>query len=221
MTAFDHLVIHSFNPKQHKELFSQVHQLQGTAGGKHDAWGTHNHLAFMQNDCYIEWLGVDDETIARSSENPLIQSTIQAYDQKHEGPFQFALRVNHLDDIMNRLTQEQVSFAGPFPGQRTKPDGSELAWRMLFPMDESLNRPLPFLIEWDVDINRPGDSSLINQRSFSNIEIGVNDPGRFLDTLAIIEPSCRQDDHIILDNGQISVDTGNHLVAQFEHITFK
>ncbi|MET3683940.1 hypothetical protein ABID56_002056 [Alkalibacillus flavidus] len=221
MTAFDHLVVHSFNPDVHQQTFSAIHQLKGVPGGQHEHWGTFNHLAFMTNDCYIEWLGVEDETIARHSDNPLIQTTIDAYDARKEGPIQFALRVDDLNGVMERLRHHHIAFSGPFPGSRTKPDGSELAWRMLFPHDETLNRPLPFLIEWDGDINRPSDATFINPTSFSSITVGTDDPERYVNQLQTIAPEATSPSGLLLDNGTITIEDGDHLTAHFESITFK
>lgn len=61
MLAFDHLVIFSQNPELDQEHASIQHGLITTKGGHHEQWGTYNYLSFMENRCYIEWIGIEDE----------------------------------------------------------------------------------------------------------------------------------------------------------------
>ncbi|GEN47130.1 VOC family protein [Alkalibacillus haloalkaliphilus] len=222
MVAFDHLVIHSSDPKQHQEMFSNFHNLVGVPGGRHELWGTYNYLAFMKNNSYIEWLGVEDESVANQSDNPLIRQTAKARHNNIEGPIQFALRVSDIDYYINYFNEEGIKYEGPFPGSRRKTDGSLLEWRMLFPNLEETNQTLPFLIEWSGEGNIPNDVALINQTPFSTIEVNTEDVEtykRFLtNDLKLKETS---DNIYQLENGLLKVQQGEGLKAEFDHITFQ
>ncbi|GAA0452478.1 VOC family protein [Alkalibacillus silvisoli] len=221
MVAFDHLVIHSYNPKKHQEMFSTFHHLTGLPGGKHEQWGTYNYLAFMENNSYIEWLGIEHEEQASQSDNPLIQQTYKANKNHIEGPIQFALRVNYLDDYINSFNQKGIEYAGPFPGSRQKLDGTRLDWRMLFPKPSSEGSPIPFLIEWSGEGNLPKDKSLINETPFTSIEIGVDHVEEYAQLLEELIQLKRVDQNSFqLENGQLIIGAHKGLIAHFNHITF-
>ncbi|RKQ30908.1 VOC family protein [Oceanobacillus halophilus] len=161
MLALDHIVIASRNPKADAEEFARRFDVEVIEGGKHEIWGTYNFLAYFQNDCYLEWLGVMDIATAKRSDNPLIHQLVAALENGIEGTIQYALRTNQMDYYVRYFYKTDISFIGPIPGSRKKPDDTMLEWKMLFPMESS---NLPFLIEWNNGKNIPADSSLINNR---------------------------------------------------------
>ncbi|WP_188207809.1 VOC family protein [Alkalibacillus aidingensis] len=222
MIAFDHLVIYSSDPEQHQSIFSSFHNQVGVEGGHHENWGTFNYLAFMKNNSYIEWIGVDDDQKASESDNPLIQHTYYAKERQLEGPIQFALRVENLQERIDYFNQEGIEYEGPFPGSRKKPDGTTLAWKMLFPKYDVTGTPLPFLLEWSGDGNVPTDENLINPVNFSMLELGVPNPEEYIKQIErIYQLSLGENLSFQLENGTIKITHGNHLKASFEHITFK
>lgn len=172
MLAFDHLVIATNHPSQDQMTFEENYKIKGFPGGRHDSWGTFNHLSHLQNHCYLEWIGIENEKIATQSDNPLIQQLALALSSGRQGPIQFALRTTDMNHYIDTWDKKGISYKGPFPGSREKTDGSILKWRMLFP--EAADLTLPFLIEWEGS-NRPDDAYLINTQSFNKIQTGVPD----------------------------------------------
>lgn len=166
MLAIDHLVIVSKNPEKDAKNFSEKNEVTVVEGGKHESWGTYNYLAFFKNDCYIEWLGIFDESLARQSDNPLIQQTVRFLDRGKTGLMTYALRTNELDKYLTHYQENEIAYKGPFPGSRKKIDGSVIAWRMLFPEKETL----PFFIEWESGINLPNDKKNINSKTIDTIK---------------------------------------------------
>src|SRR5690625_4867108 len=132
MLAIDHIVIVAKDPAKAAEAFGKKHGLKTLEGGRHTNWGTYNHLAYFSNDCYIEWLGIFDQSLAAQSDNPLVQLLVKAIDGHFEGPIQFALRTNEMDMYLERFLETDIAYTGPIPGSRQKPDGAMLEWRMLF-----------------------------------------------------------------------------------------
>ena len=222
MPAFDHLIIFSKNPEAHASTFRSVHGLQAVPGGEHSQWGTYNYLAFMKNNSYIEWLGIRDHTPAQQSDNPLIQQTVYAEQQGIEGPIQFALRVANMDDYIEHFQKSDIPYQGPFPGQRTRKDGSLLEWRMLFPEFEIGHTPLPFLIEWNGEGNLPESKEQLNSVPFTEIQIFTESPTDYADQLeTIYRLSPKEDGFFNLENGRIDVQQGDGMVAKFDSIHFQ
>lgn len=176
MLALDHIVIAAKDPAKTAESFGKKHTITVTEGGRHANWGTYNYLAYFANDCYIEWIGIFDETTAARSKNPLIHLLFRELAEGNEGPIQVALRTDQMDDYVQNLQELDLPFAGTIPGSRERPDGSLLEWRMLFP--EGDREVLPFLIEWGKIRNTP-DPKLINDKAINSISIPGAASGKF------------------------------------------
>ncbi|SER13729.1 VOC family protein [Piscibacillus halophilus] len=224
MLAFDHLVIFSNDPKRHQEIFSSSHKQVGVSGGQHDNWGTYNHLAFYKNNAYIEWLGIEKDEKAKSSENPLIQHAYFAKKKDQEGPIQFALRVKDIESYQQHFDEHDIAYYGPFPGSRTRPDGSVLEWKMLFPKYHFDSEPLPFLIEWNGEGNRPLDDADLNPSDFNRVIIYSEQPDVFSERLkTIYQLDDSENMEWELENGKLCVKQGTGLEARFKfnQIKFK
>ncbi|HLR74317.1 MAG TPA: VOC family protein [Virgibacillus sp.] len=197
MLSIDHVVIAAQNPEQSAHAFGKTHGVTVVEGGRHDAWGTYNMLAYFKNDCYLEWLGVFDQQKAEQSTNPLIGQLVQRLKTTGDGPFQYALRTQQMSDMITHLKRSQIPLKGPFKGSRMRPDGSTLAWQMLFP--NGLTTITPFLIAWNEGINRPNDSNLINDRRLQLFGNKNEDMDLFNDIYQVKV----HDQEIKLDNGSI------------------
>ncbi|MDC3413137.1 VOC family protein [Aquibacillus sp. 3ASR75-11] len=170
MLAIDHIVIASNDPEKSAHHFANTYGLSTVSGGNHDSWGTYNHLCFLGNGCYLEWLGISNQEKATNADNPLIQQLSIHLNQRGEGVFQVALRTDSINSFIHHFRENDIPFQGPLDGSRKKPDGSILSWRMLFPSGQET---LPFLIEW-------GEGSMptskeTNNEFLSSVKIGVND----------------------------------------------
>lgn len=172
MLAIDHIVIAAKDPAQAAHDFEQRYDVTTVQGGKHDNWGTYNYLAYFENECYIEWIGIFDESIAEKSANQLIQQLVEAFRKSIEGVIQFALRTENMDQYIDYFDANHTAYTGPIPGERARPDGSTLQWRMLFP---EADIKLPFLIEWGEVKNIPQDEWLINKQHLRSITYGIED----------------------------------------------
>lgn len=170
MLALDHIVISGTNAEQASEQYGKKLSIKAVKGGEHESWGTYNYLAYFSNSCYIEWLGIHDLQRAKQVEIPLIQHlvhTVEAYDKAV--PFQFALRTNKLDEYVNHFKRHHIPYKGPFSGQRKKPDGTMITWRMLFPEYDFQTEMLPFLIEWETMNDIRG---LDNPQAITSLKFG-------------------------------------------------
>ncbi|MFG6150437.1 VOC family protein [Halobacillus sp. B23F22_1] len=224
MLAFDHLVIASKQPKQDQEEFTSTHGLKGVPGGHHSIWGTFNELCYFSNNNYIEWLSLSDRETASNSKNPLIQQFKQTFDQGRFGPFQFALRTTFMDKYITYFKEKGISYHGPFPGERRRPDGSLIKWRMLFPQPfEYVDAPLPFLIEW-TGKNEPSNKTDINSSRFLHLSLGISDmeaAQKIFETIYRLAKTTSGPSTASypLENGELILEIGDHFHTQFDHFS--
>ncbi|MFC2947798.1 VOC family protein [Virgibacillus sediminis] len=168
MLALDHIVIAAKDPVQAAGEYKRNRNIITVQGGKHPKWGTANHLAFFQNDCYIEWIGVEDWQTASNSDNPLIAHLADVLQEGREGIIRLAFRTDNMDNYLQHFQASGIPYSGPFPGSRMRPDGNKLEWRMLFPEGQK-EKNLPFLIEWGEMMNSPADPRDINKVEISSV----------------------------------------------------
>lgn len=208
MLAIDHIVIAAKDPAQAAIDFGKKHGVTTLEGGRHTNWGTYNHLAYFRNDCYIEWIGIFDESLAVRSNNPLVQQLFQALEADIERPIQFALRTDNMDAYLNHFYTLDIAHTGPISGSRQKPNGTTLAWRMLFPDFGAV--AAPFLIEWSEAKNSPQDERYLNKQQMKFVTCGLG-----LDVMEQVYRLDIADKSIALENGmlvlQIDEDIRFHL----------
>ncbi|MGE5701191.1 MAG: VOC family protein [Clostridia bacterium] len=146
---FDHLV-HYVNSDM-RETVRRLQQagLAGVPGGRHDRFGTYNSLCYFDLS-YIEYLGVEDADLCRSlaHDNRFLGQLMEDL-PRGEGFGTVALRTDRIDEAARHLQSQGVRVTGPFDGQRTRPDGSVLRWKMLLPESGESKVPMPFLIQWE------------------------------------------------------------------------
>lgn len=174
MLAIDHIIIAAKDPVLAAHDFGQKYNVTTVDGGRHTNWGTYNHLAYFSNNCYIEWLGIFDESLAAKSDNPLVQQLVAGLEDHIEGPIQLALRTKQMDDYVNRFRATGVSTTGPIPGSRKKPNNSILEWRMLF-IESTKVELLPFLIEWGDVKNIPSDERYLNKQRVNSVGCALDE----------------------------------------------
>lgn len=179
MLALDHFVIAADNAAIASAQYSSQYSIKAIKGGEHDQWGTYNYLAYFSNNCYIEWIDISNFNIARKSSNPLIKHLVHLRENDETGLFQYAFRTNDLYKYINHFNKNNIPFEGPFKGERERPDGSILSWKMLFPTYDYKKEILPFLIEWDTPISERINPSLLNAQAIESIYFGAYNPKKF------------------------------------------
>lgn len=141
----DHIVhFTKQSPIQSSEYWNAA-GFHAVAGGSHKNWGTHNALMYGP-DYYIEWLTVEDEDIAASSNHPLIEHL--RYDQQGFGTV--CLRSDNLERLAKQLQSRGFQTVGPTDAERQTETGEQIRWKMLF-IEQHISDalPLPFFIEWE------------------------------------------------------------------------
>ncbi|MBM7599874.1 hypothetical protein JOC34_002242 [Virgibacillus halotolerans] len=209
MLAIDHIVIVAKDPAQAAADFEQKYGVMTLEGGRHTKWGTYNYLAYFSNDCYIEWLGIFDRSLAVQSDNPLVQQTVRALEADFEGTIQFALRTENMDQYLHHFATADVAYTGPIQGSRQKPDGATLEWRMLFP---NLNATIgPFMIEWGKVRNSPPSEHFLNKKQVKSVTCGLA-----ADIIAQVYQLHIADHAVQLDNAMLILEDGEHIRFELE-----
>ena len=146
LLGIDHLVIAVRDPDVAASTIERDLGIAFTGGGRHDAWGTFNRLAFL-GDTYLELIGVFDRALVASRAGSAVgRATLAILDADREGVATFALATDDIDGDVGRLRNEGSSISAPVDGSRTRPDGDVVRWRTAAAGRLGPCEP-PFLIE--------------------------------------------------------------------------
>jgi catechol 2,3-dioxygenase-like lactoylglutathione lyase family enzyme len=143
--GIDHLVLAVRDPDAAAATLEAELGLRATGGGRHPALGTFNRLIWL-GDSYLELLGIEDETLAAAAW--IGAPALALLGDGREGLATWAVAVTDLDAEIAAARASGGVLAGPIAGERVRPDGRVVRWRL------ALGGPLgpaepPFLIEHD------------------------------------------------------------------------
>lgn len=148
ITGIDHLVIAVRSVEAAAETLERDVGLAFTGGGRHEAMGTYNRLAFL-GDTYLELIGVFDAELVRSSTAFKVGGAALALlASGREGLATYALATDGLAADVARLRASGSPISEPVAGARWRDDGEVVRWLMASP-ELGPERP-PFLIEHEL-----------------------------------------------------------------------
>ncbi len=148
LTGIDHLVIAVRSPEAAAAVLERDLGLAVTGGGRHEAMGTYNRLAFL-GDTYLELIGVFDAGLVRSSRAFAVGNAALAFLETHgEGLATYALASDDVAGDVQALRAAGSPIAAPVAGERLRPDGEAVRWITAFP-ELGADRA-PFLIEHEM-----------------------------------------------------------------------
>ncbi|WP_413303977.1 VOC family protein [Bacillus sp. 1P10SD] len=171
--SFDHLVIFLKKPEEAIQPLNEK-RIHAINGGHHEKWGTYNSLSYFGLS-YIEFLGIEDLTIAEKQENNRLVTEIveRLSRQGQEGPAKIAVRTRGIQQLSASLKAEGYIVYGPYPGERVRADGQIIKWSLLFLENEPNELTMPFFIDWEksdeerlVELKEQG---LINRHPLENL----------------------------------------------------
>ena len=105
LLGIDHLVIAVHDPDASAAALEADLGIAFTGGGRHEAWGTFNRLAFL-GDTYVELIGVFDRALVASSGTAVGRAALAVLDAGAEGLATFALAT---DDIAGDVARLQAA----------------------------------------------------------------------------------------------------------------
>jgi hypothetical protein len=144
LVSIDHLIIAVHDLDAASTVLARTVGLGATGGGRHEALGTANRLAWF-GDSYVELVTVVDGDVAAGSW--LGAPTVAAL-ERGEGFAGWAIRTDALDADLRAARATGARFGDPQPGERVRADGRIVRWRLAMPGPVG-PAELPFLIERD------------------------------------------------------------------------
>jgi hypothetical protein len=144
LTGIDHLVIAVEDPDGAVKVLTETLGLTEGGGGRHERLGTYNRLVWL-GDSYLELLGIHDPALARGSwlGAPAVQALAAG-----GGLATWAVATDAIDEDVASLRAVGSDLAEPIAGERTRPDGRVVRWRLAVGPALGPEAP-PFLIEHD------------------------------------------------------------------------
>ena len=189
LQGIDHLVIAVRSVEAAAEILERDLGLAVTGGGRHEAMGTHNRLAFL-GDTYVELIGVFDAALVRSSTSFAVGNAALAHlETRGEGLATYALATDDVARDVGRLRAAGSPINEPVAGSRVRPDGEVVRWVCAFPA-LGPSRP-PFLIEHEPAGAEWGEEARAVRAAFrhpgggrvrlKSLHLPVADTGRVVD----------------------------------------
>ena len=148
LLGIDHLVVAVRSVEEAATELADALGLAFTGGGRHEAWGTYNRLAFL-GDTYLELIGVFDASLVTASGSPVGRATLDRLEAGGEGLVTYALTSDGIDEDVAALRAEGSPIQPPVGGSRTRPDGEVVRWSTAAGPALGADRP-PFLIEHEL-----------------------------------------------------------------------
>ena len=145
LLGIDHIAIAVDDPDAAiSEVASFLGIPSGTSGGRHLAWGTRNRLLWL-GDTFIELCTVFDPGLAERSW--LGRAVLRARSAADPTAICWAIATDDLDLDRAGMNLDGAALGDAVPGERRRPDGQIVRWRLALPAEVDLERP--FLIEHD------------------------------------------------------------------------
>lgn len=160
ITRFDHAIIAVRDLAGAAERYRAA-GFEVQDGGQHPGRGTANAIVRFGLD-YLELITVEnaDAAIAAGGNSRV---TAELLREGEGGLLGYALATNDIEGLAVRLTELGVEATGPVAGERLRPDGQRLDWRLLIPFGASWGTPWPMFIQWNTTeaerlaVERPGN----------------------------------------------------------------
>jgi len=144
LLGIDHLVIAVADPDDAVDQLRDGLGLAPGGGGRHEGLGTYNRLVWL-GDSYLELIGVYDPELARASW--IGEPTLRALNAGG-GLATWAVATAAIEADVGRLRDAGSDLGELTAGERLRPDGRIVRWRLASPPMLAFDGP-PFLIEHD------------------------------------------------------------------------
>lgn len=185
LLGIDHLVIAVRDPDTAAAELERDAGLSFTGGGRHEAMGTWNRLAFL-GDTYLELIGVFDRALVLSSHSFAVgRAALAILDEGFEGLATWALATDGIHEEVARLHAAGSSIGAPAAGSRVRSDGEVVRWHTAFP--ELGREEPPFLTEHEYAGPEWGEAARATRDAFRHpaggpvrlvvLTLPVGDPG--------------------------------------------
>ncbi len=146
-TVLDHLLL-GCNDLDRGIAFVEEHTgVRAAFGGVHPGRGTRNALLSLGEKHYLEIIAPDPQ----QAEAPDVRNLRKLSEPRLVG---WAAHPGDITQFATRLRAANITFEGPTPGSRKRPDGHLLQWNTLN-LENDEHGILPFFIEWSAGTIHP------------------------------------------------------------------
>ena len=158
--GLDHLVIAAHTLEQGVNYVEKQLGVTVPYGGEHPKMGTHNHLARLGDDAFLEIIAINPNSSPPGRPRWFNLDDSRMQQSLRESPRLISWVVN-TTDLTSLLEGAQCSFGTPEPISR-----GELSWNFALPSDGRLlgGGFLPYLIQWHVQEHPAGKMADIGLR---------------------------------------------------------
>lgn len=139
-TAIDHVVILVDDLDRAVRQYEQL-GFTVVPGGRHARF-THNALVTFQDGSYLELIAFYETPDTAKGENHRWHRHVG----HGGGLIDFAVGTDDVKTVVADAAGRGLTYDGPHPGQRSRPDGEQLAWQSAM-VGEGESTALPFVIE--------------------------------------------------------------------------
>ena len=153
-TMLDHLLLGCTDLDQGIAFVEKYTGVRPAMGGVHPGRGTRNALLSLGPQRYLEVIAPDPQ---QSNAKP---SGMLGVLKQLAAPqlVDWAVHTLNIEAVAERWRKAGVTFTGPTPGSRARPDGKMLHWQTLN-LDNDHDGLLPFFIQWGADTVHPSEDA--------------------------------------------------------------
>jgi hypothetical protein len=141
-TSVDHLMWGAADLAEGMAAIARLFDAEPVPGGAHPGRGTCNALLGLADGRYLEIIAPDPNQPQSGGFAAALADLAQP------ALITWALRSADLPGVARQLTTAGIESRGPVPTRRTTPEGTELAWELLFPHSHDFGVLMPFFIDW-------------------------------------------------------------------------
>ena len=177
-TAIDHLVLACATLDAGIAWAERALGVRPAIGGRHPQWGTHNALLSLGDGCYLELLAPDPAAPEpRAGVRPFgLDAAMAPGAEPRITAWMARVAPGTLDAACAAMRAAGVECGEVREGSRTRPDGTELRWRLAVPERPLLGGAVPWLIEW-AGAEHPSRAAPVGCR-LAWMEVGHPEPGQ-------------------------------------------
>ena len=175
----DHLLYASADLQRGMDEIESLLGVRPVRGGHHPRYGTHNALLSLGPGIYLEIISRDPQLPA-----PQRGAFVNVPPGAGSRLITWVFRASDIQGVANAARQAAIGLGRVEPGSRTKPDGSEISWRLTDPYAMPMDGAVPFLIDWG-STDHPS-AALPSGGQLVELVIEHPDPGRVRTALSVI-----------------------------------
>lgn len=149
----DHLIFVVPDLEDGRDKFEQLLGVRPIIGGRHPQYGTHNAQLSLGATTYLEIIAPDPDADIPAEDVLFGLDTFQK-----PRLMTWVLHTDEIDSLAASAKAANVNLGTVESGERVKPDGTVVSWKLTDPTAMPFNGAIPFLISWG-DTPHPAGSA--------------------------------------------------------------